>query len=156
MTREKYYKKRAIWVQNVAKQFRNAEKTVPQTVGAVVIGNRVAVINLDTAAIGVATCSSSDNFDLDTGLAIAYARMLGFGVPDYVINEYVPVEKKVCVSTLKAGQRFKYDDMFYHFCGKRDPNKWGETTYAVYNETKGEMDYFYSVEDHGMAVTLID
>ena len=94
------------WIANWSEAFKKEEAKSPRTVGAVVIGNTVAVMTINTIdkpRIGVAKCSPDDNFDLDTGLAIAYCRMIGMSVPDYVLTDIS--KKSIC--DLKVGEHFQ-------------------------------------------------
>lgn len=159
MTKEKHYQIRANWVKAVVSAFYSAERAEPKTIGAVVVGNRVAVVNLATSEIGIATCSPTDSFDLDTGIAIAYARMTDRHIPDCVLKEYVSKEKEVCVSKLKPGQSFTYCGTPFHFCGKLDKSPsehpWDkDAVYAVYNENLRFVTYFTAVKDGGNPVTI--
>ena len=154
---------KANWIKTMAGAFRAKENKIPATVGAVVVGNRVAVMNIenpDYPAIGVAVCSPTDVFDLDTGLAIAWARMTGERIPPYVLNDDAPLV--VCVSNLAPGQRFRYaprnaffgfrlDTRTFHMCGK---NKDG--SYKVYDEDTGIFADFDTVENDGEPVELIE
>lgn len=66
-----------------------------------------------TGKIGVARCNPSDNFNLDVGKAIAYARCRGYEVPK------ITTCKKI--SEMKNGDCFKKTNAgdCYYFIGKR-------------------------------------
>lgn len=141
--------KRAEWIKRMAGYVKADEKTSPQTFGAIVIGNRVAVMNLAAGKIGVATCSPTDDFDLDTGLAIAYARMVGRDIPQSVINGK-DEPTTAAMSNLKCGQRFHYLSDNYTYCGV-DTTVKDDRRYMVYCESNQKMYHF--VDD---VVRLID
>lgn len=79
------------WCYVVAEEARKMEAANPTSVGAVVMPDRVIWVDtrkLDKPRIGVSKCNlDEDEFDLDTGLAIAYARAFNIEVPDYVIDD---------------------------------------------------------------------
>lgn len=123
------------WIANWSKAFKKVEAKSPKTVGAVVIENTVAVMTINTTdnpRIGVAKCSPNDEFDLDTGLAIAYCRMSGFSVPNYVLTDE---PEKVYISELEVGEHFKYNNKTYvktsHGKLLRDLNTTCYTTYCL-------------------------
>ena len=92
----------------MCRAFKEEEAKTPRTVGAVVIGNTVAVMSISTTVeprIGVAKCSPDDDFDLDTGLAIAYCRMIGVSIPNCVLTD---IPKKP-IWDLKVGDHFRLD-----------------------------------------------
>lgn len=102
--------KKANWIMAKVEEFARAENANPYTIGAVVVRDRVTVLDIadtTTPKIGVAICSPDDDFDLNTGLAIAWARMTEQRVPDWVIND---VPDKVCISKVRIGQHFMHDD----------------------------------------------
>lgn len=141
--------KRTNWIKTMRDKLREEGNRSPKIIDVIAVGRRVAVINLVTKAIGVATCSPTDEYDSTTGMAIAYARMKGWGVPDYVING---TDNLVCVSTLKAGQRFRYGGNIYHFIGKAI----GPDTFTVYNETKSYFCTFGRMDEYSGGVYPID
>lgn len=105
--------KKEKWIANWSEAFKKEEKKSPRTVGAVVIGNTVAVMTINTTnnpRIGVAMCSPDNEFDLDTGLAIAYCRMTGFSIPNYVLTDE---PEKVHISEIEVGEHFRYNDKIY-------------------------------------------
>ena len=81
--------KRANWVKSMVIALIKEELANPTTVGAIAVDRQVSVLYLDTEnpKIGVAKCNPSDTFDLETGLAIAYARANGRFIPDYVLYD---------------------------------------------------------------------
>lgn len=98
--------KKKFWVTEMTARLRKEEQNNPLTVGAIAVGRQVSVMYLDTERpkIGVAKCNPSDKFDLETGLAIAYARANGKDVPDYVLNDGTAF-KEVAV-----GAQFSHDN----------------------------------------------
>lgn len=82
--------------------------------------------NFKTNKVGMARCHPDDEFNRETGIAIAYARCKGIEVPK--ISTY----KKFC--ELKNGDRFSYGNIYYLFIGKclDDDN---EYCYAIQNLT---------------------
>ena len=87
--------------------------------------NIVFCFDNHTGKVGVARCNPSDNFNLDIGKAIAYARCRGYEVPK--ISTY----KKFC--ELKNGDRFKWNStIIYLFIGKSYGRN-NEITYAIQN-----------------------
>lgn len=132
--------KRAEWIKRMAGYVKADESKNQDTFGAVVIGNRVAVMNLATGKIGVATCSPTDEFDLDTGLAIAYARMVGRDIPQSVIDGK-DEPTTAAMSSLKCGQRFHYLSDNYTYCGV-DTTAKDDRRYMVYCEGNRKMYHF--------------
>ena len=59
--------------------FNDSHASVP-----VDCGKLCFVYDLRTNECGVARCSSQDEFDLKTGVAVAYARLRGEPIPDYI------------------------------------------------------------------------
>lgn len=80
--------KRNAWVKKTVENMRNAEKNNPCSVGAVVINNNKVVVtitkSIDNPLIGVAVCKPDDEFDLDTGIAIAYTKAKGQTLPCFI------------------------------------------------------------------------
>lgn len=146
--------KRMEWIDGMAENFKERERMNPQTAGAIIIGNRIAVVDLVTSRIGVAWCSPTDDFDLNTGLAIAYARMIGVKVPQSVIDgRDGPQKKMVCVSTLKNGQKFVFDGHDYIYCGV-DTTSCRKDRYIVYRVKDGLLQHFWSARDGGEKVEI--
>lgn len=79
------------WIDTMSTTAYTLEKNNPGEVGAIVTPKRVIFVDTRKAAhprIGVAKCNTNeDKFDLNTGLAIAYARAFNIEVPDYVIDD---------------------------------------------------------------------
>ena len=77
------------WVKETVARMRTAEKNDPASVGAVIVNNEKVIVtitkNIDNPRIGVAMVSGNDEFDLDTGLAIAYAKAMGEELPCFII-----------------------------------------------------------------------
>ena len=104
--------KKEKWIDYWCRAFKEEEAKTPRTVGAVVIDNTVAVMSIDTTIkprIGVAKCSPDDDFNLDTGLAIAYCRMIGISVPDCVLND----TPKVSICDLAIGNHYRHEGRRY-------------------------------------------
>lgn len=105
--------KKQNWIDKMYGEFRAIEASNPHIFGGFVIGNRTVVVDIANPhdpQIGVARCSSEDDFNLATGIAIAYARMREYGVPDYVIsNEPEPTT----FGSIPVGTVFVYDAEFY-------------------------------------------
>ena len=84
------------WIYLMAESARKLEAENPNAVGAIVMPDRVIWIDtrkLNKPIVGVAKCNmDEDEFDLDTGLAIAYARAEGIKVPECVLNKDKTVE----------------------------------------------------------------
>ena len=101
--------KRANWVKSMVIALIKEELANPMTVGAIAVGRQVSVLYLDTEnpKIGVAKCNPSDTFDLETGLAIAYARANGRYVPDYVLYDGTPFK------AVGIGTRFTHKGKTY-------------------------------------------
>lgn len=100
-------KNKARWIEKNARAFWTEEAKTPKTIGSVVIDNTVAVMDIrttDCPRIGVARCSSDDEFDLDTGLAIAYARMKGKTIPNFIYNDEPEL---VSIMDIEVGQHFR-------------------------------------------------
>lgn len=95
--------KKEKWVKKMSDSFYGMENHTPKTVGAIQIDNTIAVMEIGSTTsprIGVAKCSPEDRFDYDTGIAIAYARMQNFTIPEYVLADKIPLIK------VKYGQHF--------------------------------------------------
>lgn len=100
-------KNKARWIEKNARAFWTEEAKTPKTIGSVVIDNTVAVMDIrttDCPRIGVARCSSDDEFDLDTGLAIAYARMKGKTIPNFIYNDEPGLAS---IMDIEVGQHFR-------------------------------------------------
>lgn len=96
---------RTTWIAEMANNFKSAEKSNPSTVGGFVIGNTVVcmVLSTEKPKIGVARCSPEDEFDLDTGIAIAWARAFHISIPDCVTAK----TKSVRIFDMKINQKFR-------------------------------------------------
>lgn len=152
---------KANWIKTNANAFREREKQHPMTVGAIIIGNRVTVVDIacsDCPKIGVAICSPTDTFNLDTGLAIAWARMTDCDIPEFVLRDDAPL--MVCVSTLTSGQRFRYFVEHpllgfgwheFHMISKKSNG-----SYKVYDETARKFVSFGTVKNGGKPVEFIE
>lgn len=101
------------WCYVVAEEARKLEAANPTSVGAVVMPDRVIWVDtrkLDKPRIGVSKCNlDEDEFDLDTGLAIAYTRAIGGLVPHYVLDD----EERVEVQSLPIDSTFELDGECY-------------------------------------------
>jgi hypothetical protein len=77
------------WVKETVARMRTAEKNDPASVGAVIVNNEKVIVtitkNIDNPRIGVAMVNDNDEFDLDTGLAIAYAKAMGEELPCFIV-----------------------------------------------------------------------
>ena len=80
--------KKIAWVNKVNALMRQAETNSPSTVGAVIVNNNKIIVtitkNIDNPRIGVAVCNPTDTFDLNTGIAIAYAKAKGWELPCFI------------------------------------------------------------------------
>lgn len=83
------------WVRTMVTKFWAEEQANPTTVGGVAVGNKVSIsyLDVDRPRIGVAKCNPTDEYDLNTGIAIAYARANGIIVPDYVLENGIPFDE---------------------------------------------------------------
>ena len=76
------------WVKETVARMRTAEKNDPTSVGAVIVNNEKVIVtitkNIDNPRIGVAMVNDNDEFDLDTGLAIAYTRAMDEELPCFI------------------------------------------------------------------------
>lgn len=76
------------WVKETVARMRTAEKNDPTSVGAVIVNNEKVIVtitkNIDNPRIGVAMVNGNDEFDLDTGLAIAYTKAKGQELPCFI------------------------------------------------------------------------
>ena len=142
--------KRTEWIAKQVERFAELETKNPMTIGAVCVGRRVAVMDLETGAIGVATCSPTDTFDLDTGISIAFARMMNDTIPKSVITGVDGGR----ISELKNGQRFRYLGEIFIYCGVDETwrhrnyrnSRRHEPKYMVYSETKKRMFWLYDAD----------
>ena len=107
--------KAELWVKRMCEEFYKREKKHPKTIGRVIVNRTVSVMHLDTEypLIGVAKCNKTDTFNEEIGTAIAYARMEGYVVPDYVTND----NKMVKIDSLNEDDIFIYDDEKYVYTG---------------------------------------
>lgn len=102
--------KKEKWVKKMSDSFYEIENLTPKTVGAIQIDNTIAVMEIGSTTnpgIGVAKCSPEDSFDYDTGIAIAYARMRNFAIPEYVLTDKIPLMK------VARGQHFIAEGKHY-------------------------------------------
>ena len=80
--------RRNAWVKETVARMRIAEKNDPASVGAVIVNNEKVIVtitkNIDNPRIGVAMVNGNDEFDLDTGLAIAYTKAKGGELPCFI------------------------------------------------------------------------
>ena len=80
--------RRNAWVKETVARMRTAEKNDPASVGAVIVNNEKVIVtitkNIDNPRIGVAMVNGNDEFDLDTGLAIAYTKAKGGELPCFI------------------------------------------------------------------------
>ena len=100
------------WCYAVAESARKLEAANPTSVGAIVMPDRIIWADtrkLDKPLIGVAKCSPENEFDLDTGLAIAYARAYNDHIPDFVLDS----DERVEVRSLKVDDTFELDGECY-------------------------------------------
>ena len=76
------------WVKETVARMRTAEKNDPSAVGAVIVNNEKVIVtitkNIDNPRIGVAMVNGNDEFDLNTGLAIAYTKAKGQELPCFI------------------------------------------------------------------------
>ena len=76
------------WVKETVARMRTAEKNDPTSVGAVIVNNEKVIVtitkNIDNPRIGVAMVNGNDEFDLDTGLAIAYTKAMDKELPCFI------------------------------------------------------------------------
>lgn len=76
------------WVKETVARMRTAEKNDPASVGAVIVNNEKVIVtitkNIDNPRIGVAMVNGNDEFDLDTGLAIAYTKAMDKELPCFI------------------------------------------------------------------------
>ena len=76
------------WVKETVARMRTAEKNDPASVGAVIVNNEKVIVtitkNIDNPRIGVAMVNGNDEFDLDTGLAIAYTKAKDEELPCFI------------------------------------------------------------------------
>ena len=81
--------RRNAWVKETVARMRNAEKNDPASVGAVIVNNEKVIVtitkSIDNPRIGVAMVNDNDEFDLDTGLAIAYAKAMDEELPCFIV-----------------------------------------------------------------------
>lgn len=131
--------KRTNWIKRFSADFHKAEQKNPMTVGGIQVGNCVTVMNVRTGKMGSAFCSPADEFDLETGIAIAWARMHGVKVPEWVLNDGV---KEVDISTLKNGDIFRKanndNGHTYKMVGKDN-----DGDYVTYDRYTGKYQLFY-------------
>lgn len=72
--------KRLQWITSHIRQYKNSTAN-HEVVGKTVV---VAVRWYDQIAIAKATPINNDVFDLDTGIAVAFAKAMGERIPDYI------------------------------------------------------------------------
>ena len=72
--------KRLQWITSHIRQYKNSTAN-HEVVGKTVV---VAVRWHDQIAIAKATPINNDVFDLDTGIAVAFAKAMGERIPDYI------------------------------------------------------------------------
>lgn len=141
--------KRTNWIKRFSAEFHKAEQKNPMTVGGFQVGNCVAVMNVRTGKIGTAFCSPSDDFDLETGIAIAWARMHNVKVPEWVLNDGA---REIRISALKTGDIFKTLDGDNHQYEMKGKDNDGD--YVTYDRYTGKYQLFYADDDE--TVILLD
>ena len=80
MLRELAKEQRSKWIKSHVREFRSStanHEIVDKTVIVAVLWNGHIVI-------GKTTPRNSDKFDLDTGIAVAYAKAIGEHIPSYI------------------------------------------------------------------------
>lgn len=135
-------KKRDNWIERVYKNFIVERNKRPNEIGSTKIGNCIAIIDVKTNKIGIASCSPKDEFDLKTGIAIAWARFLNYTIPDWVINEEEEEQEKlVCIFDLVKGERFKFNNQIYRVEGLDI-----DGDLVTYNESKCRYQLFFELD----------
>lgn len=124
------------WVEKVMNDCYKEWESRPDTIECIITKNTVVIMDYEKMTNGMAKCAPGDNFDLDLGVAIAWARMKNIKIPKWVF------EKRKKVSELESGDYFNFKNMDYHMCRRLRSNE-GVEVYLVYNETKKKMTYLY-------------
>ena len=71
--------------------------------------NVVVCIDFEAGKSSIARCSPQDEFDLNVGKAIAYARCRGYAIPKWTTYK--------AIGEMKNGERFKHNGKIYTFIG---------------------------------------
>lgn len=102
---------RNFWVKTMVERFRADEASNPAEIGVLGINGTTIVVYGDSVAnpkIGVSKCSPDDKFNLDMGVAIAYARAVGEKVPDYVIKDFNDIEIEFLAKAAREVEKIFY------------------------------------------------
>lgn len=73
------------WVDETVKKYNADFKALHLyrvETGKIIEGNKIIVLDTKTGKTGMARCHKDDKFDFKTGLAIAYARLKGWKIPE--------------------------------------------------------------------------
>ena len=101
--------RRNAWVKETVARMRTAEKNDPASVGAVIVNNEKVIVtitkNIDNPRIGVAMVNGNDDFDLDTGLAIAYTKAKGQELPCFITCDCCDDDYRTKTTTITTMMR---------------------------------------------------
>ena len=121
------------WVKEMTKNFYHDESKNPNTVGVIGIDNTIIVVygnSIENPKIGIAKCNPTDNYDIELGIAIAYARATDKTIPNWVYSD----DEELTFDEVKIGDMFiKNYDIYL----KVDKNK-------AYNTKKKKLEVLYT------------
>jgi hypothetical protein len=138
-------KRRNAWVKETVARMRTAEKNDPTSVGAVIVNNEKVIVtitkNIDNPRIGVAMVNGDDEFDLDTGLAIAYTKAKGQELPCFITCDCWYNNNRIKGKTLNQTNQ-NYDDYY------DDDEDYEDDDYEDEDYDEGYEDDDYEDEDY--------
>lgn len=89
------------WIENSYESFNAAVNLYPNSYLLTIVGREVKIIDIKRNRTAVAKCRKDDYFNSMTGIAIAWARLVGVKIP-------VPLMHKMTTATLKDVKEGEY------------------------------------------------
>lgn len=71
------------WVARQLASFRTNHGEY-QRIGDTIVVSALSALHYDKVVMSKATPTKNDKFDLDTGIAVAYAKAIGLRIPDFI------------------------------------------------------------------------
>lgn len=59
----------------------------PNVIECLINKNSIVIIDYEKSKSGMSKCAPNNEFDLDTGVAIAWARMKNIEIPEYMFED---------------------------------------------------------------------
>jgi hypothetical protein len=116
MTKKEFKK----WVDEMVRKYNADFKVLclnGEGTGYIIEENKIIVLDAKTGKTGMARCHEDDKFKFETGLAIAYARLKGFEVPEIEEeSNFERVEKGKIYYSIGAGLGSKIEACWESEC----------------------------------------